>query len=548
MALTNSEVAKIFNLTGQLIELHDGNPFKAKSFTNAAYAIKKYELPVLTLTTNELLRIPGFGRGLLVKIDELKAHGQLLELNQLLDQTPNGLLQVLELPGLGPKKVRLLWQSLGICSIGELAYACNENTLISLPGFGAKTQEKILQAIAFQEANIGKMRLSDALALEKNCFTWFAQKYPKETLISAGELLRKCEIINSLTFVWVNNNPNIQKHPFNQIVQLPTPIELPIPVYVYCCSAEKLGTAMLLATANDSFLTKHALTNMEAFATPEEALSSAKLPDLAPVLWEDFYSKADLLTLSGFNLIKNSQFKGSIHNHTTFSDGLHSLQEMATEAIEMGLSYLVICDHSQAAFYANGLSPERVKEQWAAIDELNKKLKPFKIFKGIEADILSDGSLDYDEDLLKGFDLVVASVHSNLKMTPDKATERLLKAIKNPFTNILGHPTGRLLAARQGYEPDMQQIIKACKENHVAIELNANPYRLDVDWRHLFSIKQMDVKISINPDAHRKSGLHDMQYGAWIASKGGIEASDVLNCLDLAAFEAYILFQKSKRN
>lgn len=232
-------------------------------------------------------------------------------------------------------------------------------------------------------------------------------------------------------------------------------------------------------------------------------------------------------------LIEETDIKGVIHSHTTYSDGLHTLREMAEYSKSLGFEYIVITDHSKSAFYANGLKPERVLAQMEEIDALNAELAPFKIYKGIESDILGDGSLDYEEDILKQFDVIIASVHSNLKMDKEKATTRLINAIKNPYTTILGHPTGRLLLSREGYPIDHMAIIDACAEHQVAIELNANPYRLDLDYEWIPYAMEKGVKISINPDAHSKEGIHDIRYGVLAARKGGLTKEMCFNAADV---------------
>jgi DNA polymerase (family 10) len=244
------------------------------------------------------------------------------------------------------------------------------------------------------------------------------------------------------------------------------------------------------------------------------------------------------------DLIQFADLKGVLHNHTTYSDGLNSVEEMALYAMEMGMEYLGICDHSKTAGYARGLQVERVLQQFEEIDALNQQLWPFKIFKGIESDILSNGDLDYEPELLSQFDLVVASVHSNLGMTEEKAMQRLLTAIENPYTTILGHPTGRLLLMREGYPLDHHKIIDACAANGVAIELNANPYRLDIDWRYIDYAMEKGVMVSVNPDAHEKMGYWDMQFGVLSGQKGGLQKSLTLNALNLLEFENYLAKRK----
>jgi DNA polymerase (family 10) len=251
--------------------------------------------------------------------------------------------------------------------------------------------------------------------------------------------------------------------------------------------------------------------------------------------------EVDLAANQGIpTLIEWSDLKGVLHNHTTYSDGVHTLREMADHCKSMGYGYLGICDHSKTAVYANGLTIDKVLEQQAEIDKLNADYEGFKILKGIESDILGDGSLDYPEELLKTFDFVVASVHSGLKMNEEKATARLLKAIENPYTTILGHPTGRLLLARAGYPINHKKIIDACAANNVSMELNAHPYRLDIDWRWIPYCIEKGVKISINPDAHHKEGFKDMYYGICVARKGMLDAENCLNAMNLEAFLSYI--------
>ena len=238
-------------------------------------------------------------------------------------------------------------------------------------------------------------------------------------------------------------------------------------------------------------------------------------------------------------LIDLADLKGILHNHSTYSDGVDTLKDMAVYCKELGYEYLGICDHSQSAFYANGLKPDRVFEQQKEIDELNKSLFPFKIFKGIESDILNDGSLDYTDDILQTFDFIVASVHSNLKMMEDKATARLIKAIENPFTTILGHPTGRLLLSRAGYAINHRKVIDACAANGVVIELNAHPYRLDIDWRWIPYCIEKGVMISVNPDAHHKQGYHDMYYGTCVGRKGMLTKKSCFNAFNKEEIEKY---------
>ena len=247
------------------------------------------------------------------------------------------------------------------------------------------------------------------------------------------------------------------------------------------------------------------------------------------------------------NLIQTQDIKGIIHSHSTWSDGVHTIEQMALAAIEKGYEYLVISDHSKSAFYANGLQIDRIKAQHREIEALNKKLAPFVIFKSIESDILNDGSLDYPDEILESFDLIIASIHSNLKMTEDKAMMRLLNAINNPYTSILGHLTGRLLLSRKGYPVNHEEIIAACAQNNVVIELNAHPRRLDMDWRWIPQALENDVLISINPDAHAVEGFQDCKYGVMVAQKAGLTAAQNLSSFDLSEMMEFISYQQAKR-
>jgi len=284
------------------------------------------------------------------------------------------------------------------------------------------------------------------------------------------------------------------------------------------------------------------------FAGDETAIyASAGLSWIAPEMREGLDEIAQATKETTPRLLEFSDLRGAVHNHSTWSDGGATIEAMARQCIAMGLEYLVMSDHSRTAVYAGGLSIERVEAQGREIDQLNQKLAPFKIFKSIESDILGDGSLDYPDDVLAQFDLVIASVHSGLKMDETRATERLLRAIANPYTTVLGHPTGRLLLSRPGYPIDHARIIRACAEHGVVMEINANPWRLDLDWSWIPLARKQGVLLSINPDAHALGGLQDMHFGVLAARKGGLTADGTLNAMNLGEFEAWLLQPKATR-
>jgi len=323
-------------------------------------------------------------------------------------------------------------------------------------------------------------------------------------------------------------------------------------LHFYHAEANKLNQKLFITSCSEEFLSewnkKFLLSDEIFYATEKEIFENAKVEFIPAYLRENasVIEKAEQHDLP--QIIQPADIAAIIHSHSKWSDGNNTIEEMAKAAIKLGLQYLVISDHSKTAFYANGLTEERLKAQHAEIDELNEKLKPFKIFKSIESDILNDGSLDYSDEILNSFDIVIASVHSNLKMSEEKAMMRLLNAIKNPFTSILGHCTGRLLLSRAGYPVNHKKIIEACAEYNVAVELNAHPRRLDIDWRHINYCIEKNVLISIDPDAHSTGGFKDVRYGMLAAQKAGISKEQNLSSYSLQQFEDFLKIQQTKRN
>jgi DNA polymerase (family 10) len=530
------------------MELHNENPFKIKSVANAAFKIDKLPFAIASKPITEIDKIDGIGKSIASKVVELLETGTMSELEALLSQTPPGIVEMLAIKGIGPKKIATIWNDLHIESIGELYYACNENRLIEAKGFGLKTQEEIKKVLEFKMAADGKFLFAKAEPLvneiHEKISIWLTQVEHDALFAVAGEYRRLCEIIEEAVFVIGTENPEVlvtQLINFelgfvetsSNIFAAETESGLNIKLFIVPRSNFYLDYFRL--TGNENHVNQVlALAGNQIFKTEEEIYEKAGLDFVVPELREDFgeieLAKDHQLPI----LINDNNLKGSLHNHSDWSDGVHSLEEMALYCRDvLKLEYLGICDHSKSAFYAKGLNEQRVFAQHQQIDELNAKFAPFKIFKGIESDILYDGSLDYSEDILKTFDFVVASVHSQLKMTEEKATERLIKAIENPYTTILGHPTGRLLLNRKGYDIDYKKVIDACAANGVVIEINANPLRLDLDWRwHRYALEN-GVLLSVNPDAHRKEGFLDMRYGVMVGRKGGLTAEKCLNAFSL---------------
>jgi DNA polymerase (family X) len=313
----------------------------------------------------------------------------------------------------------------------------------------------------------------------------------------------------------------------------------------YICEAANFYQVLFANSCSPEFLDAWKGDLKKNFKNEEEIFSEASLKYIPAFLRDDPKIISSHINTSG--LLKMQDVKGLIHSHSTWSDGGYSIEDMSNELIRLGFEYLVISDHSKAAFYANGLNEERIIQQHKQIDELNKKLAPFRIFKSIECDILNDGSLDYDNEVLSKFDLVITSIHSNQDMDQEKAMKRLLGAITNPYTTILGHMTGRLLLRRKGYPVDYETIIDACAENKVVIEINANPNRLDIDWRWVRRAREKNVMLSVNPDAHTVDEFHNIKYGVLVAQKGGLTPAGNLSSFSLKDFENYLKAVKTAK-
>jgi len=545
--MENKPISRTLRMLSQLMELHDVNPFKIRSIANAAFKVDKLPYPIADKSLEQIEKIEGIGKSIAAKIVELRDTGTIAEMDELLANTPEGVVEMMGIKGIGPKKVAIIWHDLGIENTGELFYACNENRLIEAKGFGLKTQEEIRKAIEFRMASNGKFLYAQVEKEAGELLDALKALFPSGLAEFAGDFRRLCEVISELVIVLGSRDQEIafttllQSTVLNNVTANGNHISGELPngllVDIICVEKRYFYKELFLQTGNDEH-TEAVLSRItDVIDQPEsEELIYIKsgLEFMKPELREgDIYiERAENNALPV--LISYHDLKGTLHNHSTWSDGVNTIEEMALYCRDtLKLEYLGMCDHSKSAVYAKGLSIERVLQQQEEIDHLNKKLNGFKIFKGIESDILGDGSLDYPEEILKKFDFIVASVHSNLKMDEEKATARLIKAIENPYTTILGHPTGRLLLSRKGYPIDYKKVIDACAANKVVIEINANPLRLDLDWRwHQYALEK-GVWLSINPDAHRNEGFADMHYGVIVARKGGLYKERCLNALSL---------------
>lgn len=555
--MENKPIARKLRLLSQLMELHDVNQFKARSIANAAFKVDKLPYPAASKSLDQLEKVDGIGKSIAAKITELLESGTMAELEELLAKTPEGILEMMSIKGIGPKKVAVIWRELGIENVGELFYACNENRLVEAKGFGLKTQEDIRNAIEFKMAANGKFIYAHVEGAANELLSAIKDIFPEALKHFAGEFRRLDHVISELVIVIGSNDPSVaistllSSNLLDNIAQDKDCVsgELHgLKVNIVCSTKADYYKQLFLNTGSEDHV-KAVLDrisgSLEAPESEELIYKKAGLAWIPPELREDaaFIEKAANDNLP--ELITFHDLKGALHNHSTWSDGINTIEEMALYCRdELKLEYLGMCDHSKSAFYAKGLTIEKVLQQQEEIDHLNKKMSGFHIFKGIESDILFDGSLDYPDEILARFDFLVASVHSILKMDEAKATSRLIKAIENPYTTILGHPTGRLLLTRSGYPIDYKKVIDACAANNVIIELNANPLRLDLDWRwHQYALDK-GVWLSVNPDAHRKEGLLDMHYGILAARKGGLYKERCLNALPFVEIQKF--FDKKK--
>ena len=536
--MTNKEIAASFNLLAKLMELKGENPFKIRSYQKAYALLRKLGTPLTEMSVEEIQSLEGVGSAISAKIQELIEGGKMKTLERYKSEVPAGIQKLVMIKGLGPKKVKTAWKELGVESAAELLYACNENRLIELKGFGAKTQEEVRKQLLFHLKHQDNFLFAAVKDIAEELLRQLRIVFRETRIEFAGDFRRKMPVLGSVEILMEKNGVDLNAAGVKDL------------------DIQRTSPGLWEGTYKETLPVRIGLTDgifeLDWFIAtgPRAFVESAKIPDETQTEQAIFQhlglpvmpaETRDLLALnyappSPDLLVTETDVKGVIHTHSTFSDGIDSVEEMANFASALGYSYLGITDHSQVAVYANGVQTERLSLQWDEIDRLNAREDSLRIFKGIECDILNDGSLDYDDETRAGFDFVIASVHTNIKMDEDKATQRIVRAIEHPHTNILGHPTGRLLLGREGYPLDMMRVIDACAANQVAIELNANPYRLDLDWTWIRKATEKGVKISINPDAHAKEAISDIAFGVIIARKGWLEVTDCLNALGAEEF------------
>ncbi|SDK21205.1 DNA polymerase/3'-5' exonuclease PolX [Natronincola ferrireducens] len=572
--MDKKEVSKILEDIGILLEIQGENPFKTRAYFNGARVIELLNEDLNALVEeNRLHEVKGIGKALQEKITELVSTGRLQYYEELKATIPEGIFDILKIPGLGPKKVKVLYDVLHITTIGELEYACLENRLIDLKGFGEKTQNKILEGIEHLKKYRGQHLLSTGMIFGRAIVEKLKEQKDILRVSLAGSIRRQKEIIKDIDIIascleenreaimeYFTSLDEVEKiiakgntkssvllwSGINVDLRLVNDEEYPFLLHHFTGSKEHNTAIRHRAKTLGLKINEYGIfkgTERIGVTNEEEFFSVLNLQYIPPELRENHGEIEAAEEGKIPELIQLNDIKGVLHVHSNYSDGVNTIEELVKTAIGKGFQYIGISDHSKSAFYANGLKEKTVKKQHEEIDELRIKYPAIKILKGIESDILVDGSLDYDEEILSTFDYVIGSVHSNFNLDKETMTNRLKRAIENKYLTILGHPTGRLLLSRKAYNLDLEEIIKHCSKYDVAIEINSNPHRLDLDWRMCKYAKEKGVKLVIEPDAHRITGIDDIAYGIGIGRKGGLQPQDVLNA---GEFESVYHLLKNK--
>jgi DNA polymerase (family 10) len=541
--ISNREIRRLFSLYAELLDLHRQDAMFAKALSSAAYYTRRFREDIMFLDKARISQMfrPPIARLLF----ELQKTETIAALDELIQLTPAGLFELMRIKGLGGKKLAIIWHVLKIDTMEGLLKACQDNKLSKIPGFGTKTESNIIKAIESYTSHRDHFRYA-TVADAADQLVLHLQKIGKTRLISlCGDIRRKTTTLARIEILAAKKFTanSLKKY---MIVQSSTKAETrgisvnEIPVTIYHTAEVDYFPELFRKTGHENHV-KKVLSKVRGKLPniSEEAIyAKAKMPFVPPDLREDnaewdFTGKLEAL-------VTLKDIKGVVHNHTTYSDGVDTLQDFVKACIDKKFEYTVISDHSKNAHYAGGLKEEKVLRQFEEIDTLNKAIKPFRIFKSIECDIRVSGELDFDDAFLEKFDLVIVSIHQLLKMDEAKATKRLIRAIENPYTTILGHMTGRLLLIRSGYPVDFKKVIDACAASGVVIEINANPYRLDMDWSHIPYAMKKGVMISVNPDAHSIKEIDNIRWGIAAARKGGLTGAMTWNAMSLKNIEIWL--------
>jgi len=546
------EIIKLLGNYSDLMEFNGENKFKINAFRNASNLIRKLDADLeVMIEDGSIENVKGIGKGIRTFLYEFYKNGEVKDYKELLMNVPPGLLELLKIKGMGVKKIKVLHESLGIDSIDKLSKACVENKIAELNGFGAKTQEKIEAEIVRIKKAAGFMLINAAEQIAETVIINISELETVSQICTTGDLRRGVEIASRIEILaaftskeeFEKELANIYKYKelseSNLKISFQLKTNFDATIIIHACRTNEFAQILFETTGSKEFLNNfNKLNTGNEYESEEKIFEEFKFPYVIPEMREEIYFQAPE------NLRQNSElritnFHGFLHFHTTYSDGVNSLEEMVSAAIDYGYNYFTVCDHSKSAFYANGLSEERILLQKSEIKEVSRNLN-VKIFHGIESDILKDGSLDYPDEFMSNFDFVVASVHSIFNLSENDMTNRIIKAIENNNTDVLGHPTGRLLLERDPYKINIEKVIDACVENDVAIEINSNTRRLDLYWKNIYYARERGCKFSINQDAHTIDGIDDLKYGIKVGRKGGLQPEEVINCYNLEKFKHFL--------
>jgi DNA polymerase (family 10) len=547
-------VAQLLREYAQRSALRGGNPYRSKAYSRAADSLAALAVPLDRLITEErLTEIPGVGDGIADIITKLHRTGTHPSLEKLRKEIPASVLELLAVPGLRPDKVLRLYHDLGISSLAQLEVAAKQDRIKKAKGLGAALQTKVLQNLAIAKSGDGRLHLHRAAALLEHARETLEKAQPELKRVTiAGDFRRGCELVADLAIVAEAPRPDGGPTGLNSSglkVHLTDRKHFGATLLHATGSSDHLDQLRTLAERKGMRLEANGLNKDRTLvaATEEDIYSALGLPFIEPELREGRGEIERALKRKLPELVTDRDLHGILHCHTDSSDGTQTLESMAKATRQRGFQYFGVADHTKSAHYAGGLSIEQIEDQHREADRLNKPFgKDFRILKGIESDILADGSLDYPDEVLESFDFVVASIHSRFKLDRKAQTDRLLRAVSNPHTTILGHMTGRQLQRRPGYDIDIEKVLRACARYGVAVEINAHPWRLDLDWRWHQAALDFGCMMSINPDAHSIPELDHMHWGVEMARKGGVPANCVLNAMTLSEITQHLKRRRRK--